>query len=52
MSESNQKEDKQERRFSQEQYKMLKRCSQKKDIKEWNEWRGDCPARRTGVIVK
>ncbi len=28
-----------ERRFSQEQYDMLKRCSEKKDITEWNEWR-------------
>jgi len=27
------------RRFSQEQYDMLKRCSDKKDITEWNEWR-------------
>ena len=32
-------EDKAERRFSQEQYEMLKRCSEKKDITEWNEWR-------------
>jgi hypothetical protein len=28
-----------QRRFSQEQYDMLKRCSDKKDISEWNEWR-------------
>ncbi len=28
-----------ERRFSQEQYEMLLRCSEKKGIKEWNEWR-------------
>lgn len=27
------------RRFSQEQYDMLKRCSDKKDMTEWNEWR-------------
>lgn len=27
------------RRFSQEQYDMLKRCSDKKDMSEWNEWR-------------
>jgi Pentapeptide repeats (8 copies)/Ion channel len=26
-------------RFSQEQYDMLKRCSDKKDVTEWNEWR-------------
>lgn len=30
---------KEERRFSQEQYDMLKRCSDKKDMTEWNEWR-------------
>ena len=28
-----------QRRFSQEQYEMLKRCSDKKDMTEWNEWR-------------
>lgn len=28
-----------ERRFSQEHYDMLKRCSEKKDMTEWNEWR-------------
>ena len=28
-----------ERRFSQEQYDMLKRCSEKKEMTEWNEWR-------------
>jgi len=28
-----------ERLFSQEQYDMLLRCSQKKDMTEWNEWR-------------
>jgi len=39
MSEANEEEDKQERRFSQEQYDMLKRCSEKKDMTEWNEWR-------------
>ncbi len=26
-----------ERRFSQEQYDMLKRCSDKKDMTEWNQ---------------
>jgi hypothetical protein len=40
MSEEGKKgEDKRERRFSQEQYDMLKRCSEKKDITEWNKWR-------------
>lgn len=40
MSEANNKqgEAKKKRRFSQEQYEMLKRCSKKKDITEWNEW--------------
>jgi Ion channel/Pentapeptide repeats (8 copies) len=28
-----------ERRFSQEQYDMLLRCSEEQDITEWNEWR-------------
>lgn len=28
-----------QRRFSQEQYEMLLRCSGKKDMIEWNEWR-------------
>ena len=32
-------EPKENRRFSQEQYDMLLRCSKKKDITEWNEWR-------------
>ena len=34
---------KDERRFSQEQYDMLKRCSDKKDLTEWNEWRKQNP---------
>jgi hypothetical protein len=34
---------KEERRFSQEQYEMLKRCSDKKDMTKWNEWRKDYP---------
>jgi len=38
-SKSQQEEPKRERRFSQEQYDMLKRCSEKKDITEWNKWR-------------
>ncbi len=28
-----------EPKFSQEQFEMLKRCSEKKDVAEWNEWR-------------
>ncbi|MCK4815874.1 pentapeptide repeat-containing protein, partial [bacterium] len=44
MSEEGKKEeDKKERRFSQEQYDMLKRCSEKKDMTEWNEWRKQNP---------
>jgi len=38
-SSSKQKKPKEERRFSQEQYDMLKRCSDNKDMTEWNEWR-------------
>ena len=38
-SKSQRQELKRERRFSQEQYDMLIRCSEKKDITEWNKWR-------------
>jgi hypothetical protein len=31
-------QDEKERRFSQEQYEMLKRCFDKKDMTAWNEW--------------
>ena len=31
------------RKFSQDQYDMLKRCSDKKDMTEWNQWRYDNP---------
>ncbi len=31
--------DKNELKFSQEQYDMLLRCSEKKDLSEWNNWR-------------
>jgi uncharacterized protein YjbI with pentapeptide repeats len=34
-----------QRRFSQEQYEMLKRCSDKEDMTEWNEWRKKNPAK-------
>jgi len=44
MGEEGKKEaDKKERRFSQEQYDILKRCSDKKDMTEWNEWREKNP---------
>ena len=46
MNESNLRTDKlkDQRRFSQEQYDMLKCCSDKKDMTEWNEWRNHNPA--------
>jgi hypothetical protein len=31
------------RRFSEEQYQMLLRCSEKKDMTEWNHWRKENP---------
>ena len=37
-SNSEKKRPEKERRFSQEQYDMLKRCSEKKDMTEWNDW--------------
>ena len=44
MNESKEKEQsKPERKFNQEQYDMLKRCSKKKDMTEWNEWRKENP---------
>lgn len=36
-SQSNSQNQQPERKFSQEQYEMLKRCSQKQDMREWNE---------------
>ena len=43
MARTNAKNDslKEDRKFSQSQYDMLKRCSDKKDMTEWNEWRED-----------
>ncbi|MGB2863346.1 MAG: pentapeptide repeat-containing protein [Sedimentisphaerales bacterium] len=44
MNESNSKPEKpKDCRFSQEQYDMLKRCSDKEDMTEWNEWREQNP---------
>ena len=40
---SNRDEQRKNRRFSQEQYDMLLRCSEKKDMTEWNEWRAENP---------
>ena len=39
MSENNESKENQKRQFDEEQYKMLLRCSEKKDMTEWNEWR-------------
>ncbi len=39
MSESEAKSHQPERKFNQEQYDMLIRCSEKKDMTEWNKWR-------------
>ncbi len=39
MSEENNQNENQPTRFSQEQYDLLKKCSDKKDMAEWNEWR-------------
>ena len=36
-------EKKEARWFSQEQYEILKRCSEKEDMTEWNEWRKNNP---------
>lgn len=38
-SKESESEENSERHFSQGQYDMLKRCSDKKDLTEWNEWR-------------
>lgn len=38
MTKENSKRENSQRRFSQQQYEMLKRCSDKKDMTEWNEW--------------
>ena len=43
MNEAKKDDNKKERRFSQEQYNMLKRCSEKMDMTEWNEWRKKNP---------
>ncbi len=45
MNEPNSQTEKPEenRRYSKEQYDILKRCSEKKDMTEWNEWRKKHP---------
>lgn len=44
MVESDKKQEKAKRKFSEEQYQMLLRCSEKKDMTEWKEWRKNNPA--------
>jgi len=39
MSENNESKKNQKRQFDEDQYEMLVRCSVKKDMTEWNEWR-------------
>jgi uncharacterized protein YjbI with pentapeptide repeats len=41
MGEANEQKDQAGHQFSQEQYDMLKRCSDKRDMTEWNQWRED-----------
>jgi hypothetical protein len=43
VSRPGQKQPEGERRFNQQQYDLLKRCSDKKDMTEWNKWRKDNP---------
>jgi len=43
MSENEESKENQERQFDEEQYQMLLRCSEKKDLTEWNEWRSKNP---------
>ncbi|MBA7591004.1 hypothetical protein ES708_33149 [subsurface metagenome] len=50
-------EQKKKWRFSQEQCDMLKRCSEKEDITEWNEWRVNNPEKdvlleRANLVAK
>ncbi len=42
-SKSGQKQPEGQRKFSQQQYDMLKRCCDKKDMTEWNKWRKEHP---------
>jgi len=39
MTDNSQTDNEQERQFNDDQYQMLLRCSEKKDMTEWNEWR-------------
>ena len=42
-SQSNSQEQQREEQFSQEQYDLLKHCSDTKDMTDWNKWRGAHP---------
>ena len=48
-SKSNDDRPQHQRRFSQEQYDILKRCSERKDITEWNEWRKQHPDQKIAL---
>jgi len=43
MSENNESKENQQRQYDEDQYKMLLRCSEKRDMTEWNEWRKSNP---------
>ncbi len=42
-SEPKSEQPKRKHKFDEEQYKLLKRCSDKKDITEWNKWQEKYP---------
>lgn len=44
-AESKKEKQEKERMFSKEQYEILMRCSEKKDVAEWNKWRKKNPDR-------
>ena len=44
MEKPDEREGQREPRFSQEQYDMLKRCSDNKNMTEWNQWREENPS--------
>lgn len=55
MSENNKPKEHQKRKFVEDQYKMLLRCSEKKDMTEWNEWRANkksVPIKLEGADLK
>lgn len=55
MSENSQPKENQKGQFDEDQYKMLLRCSEKRDMIEWNEWREaneETPVLLEGAILK